>query len=461
MKVRATLIELWKKYTPFKTQENVFWNGENNAYSEEMELAVGNAPTGSRAKEMFSKFIYGKGISNDLNPKFDNGVLLSEVAKDVVDDVVVQNGSFIHTTYGVEVSDTGDVIFIPKQPKSLDYNKCRISAEDDDENKGMILYKNFNKLDTNLTAKQKKQSKKYYPFNPNQSVVMVQINADAKEAGYQGDDWVGKIKYYSGQVMYLNLTPKYRYAISKFGSVYNDLDTEYRISVYFNTMTRGGFLGKTAVLTQGLDDEAAKKVKEDIPMWLGADGSTGAYHLDVEQTESLENVLKIIQVPSQFNDKQFSVLMPSLRTNIIGAANNLPKELAFSDSGAMFDGGEKYKQLKLFYWEQCEWERQKIEEAFEKFGFYFNFLDMDGSEAISTDEEDAIEASPEASEETLKAQAGLRGSVGGVQGILGIQESFSSGTTDFESAITILMEIYGFDRKISSALLGQPDLKKE
>jgi len=39
MKVRATLIELWKKVTPFKTQENVFWNGENNAYSEEMELA--------------------------------------------------------------------------------------------------------------------------------------------------------------------------------------------------------------------------------------------------------------------------------------------------------------------------------------------------------------------------------------------------------------------------------------
>ena len=378
MKVRATLIELWKKVTPFKTQENVFWNGENNAYSEEMELALGNSPTGARAKEMFSKFIYGKGILNDLNPKFSNGVLLSEVAKDVVDDVVVQNGAFIHTTYGVEVSSTDDVIFLPKQPKSLDYNKCRISNEDDDENKGMILYKNFNKLDTTLTAKQKKQSKRYYPFNPNQSVVMAQINADAKEAGYEGEVWNEKIKYYKGQVMYLNLTPKYRYAISKFDSVFNELDTEFRISLYFNTATKEGFLGKTAVLTQGLDDAASKQVKEDIAQWLGAGGNGGIYHLDVEQIESIENVLKIIQVPSQFDDKQFSVVMPNLRRNILGAANNLPEGLAFADTTSLFGGtGEQYKQMKLFYWEQCEWERQKIEEAFEKFGFYFSFLDME------------------------------------------------------------------------------------
>jgi len=458
MKVRATLIELWKKVTPFKTQENVFWNGESNSYSEEMELAVGNSPTGSRAKEMFSKFVYGKGISNDLNPKFSNGVLLSEIAKDVIDDVVVQNGAFIHTTYGIDTDAENEVIFMPKQPKSLDYNKCRISKEDDDENKGMILYQNFNKLDTSLTAKQKKQSKKYYPFNPNQLVVMAQINADAKEAGYEGEVWAEKIKHYRGQVMYLNLTPKYRYAISKFDSVYNDLDTEYRVSVYFNTMTRGGFLGKTAVITQGLDKGDDDLVKETMGQWLGPDGSDGIYHLNVDHAEDLDKVLKIIQVKSQFDDKQFTVLMPSLRTNIIGAANNLPKELAFSESGSMFDGGEKYKELKLFYWEQCEWERQKIEEAFEKLGFYFTFLDMDGSVTIVNDATDEVEASPEASEETLQAQAGLRGSVGGVQGILGIQASFSSGVTDFESAITILMEIYGFDRKVSSALLGQPDL---
>jgi hypothetical protein len=37
MKVRATLIELWKKITPYKESDKIFWNGENNNYSEEME----------------------------------------------------------------------------------------------------------------------------------------------------------------------------------------------------------------------------------------------------------------------------------------------------------------------------------------------------------------------------------------------------------------------------------------
>ena len=66
-----------------------------------------------------------------------------------------------------------------------------------------------------------------------------------KKGGYKGEDWAGKLQYYRGQVfLYVNLTPKFRYAISKFDSVYNDLDTEYRVGVYTNTMTRGGSWGR-------------------------------------------------------------------------------------------------------------------------------------------------------------------------------------------------------------------------
>lgn len=372
MKIRATLIELWKKVTPFKESDKVYWNGVNNDYSEEIELVVSNSPSGSRAVEMFSKFIYGSGIDEKLNPKFEDGVLLSEVAKDVIDDVVKQNGAFIHTTYGLEVVDD-NIIFLPKQPKSLIYHNCRISNQDDDGHDGMILYKIYNKNETSVTKKEKKVKKKYYPFNKNQEVVKAQINVDAKEAGYIGDDWSEKIKYYRGQVMYLNLTPKFRYAVSKFDPVFNDLDTEYRIGVYTNSIVKDGFTGKLAVLTQGLDEETASKVKELIQGWLGVENSANVFHLDVEQVENLENVLKIINVPSQFDEKQFQLTRKFIRTHILGAANNLPEPLAFVDSGAMFDSGEKYTQLKKFYWEQCEWDRQKVEDAFWKLGFNINF----------------------------------------------------------------------------------------
>lgn len=375
MKVRATLIELWKKVTPFKESDKVFWNGENNNYAEEMQLAIANSPTGARAKEMFSKFIYGKGISNDLNPKFHNGILLSEVAKDVVDDVVEQNGAFIHISYKIEADEDGNILFLPDIPKSLDYNKCRISTQDDDGNEGMILYKNYNKFDKSLTRKEKDYKKRYYPFNPKQEVVKAQILADAKEAKYKGEDLAGMIKHYKGQVMYLNLTPKFRYAISKFDSVYNDLDTEYRVGLYFNTNTRGGFLGKTAIITQGLDQEDGIDIDADLAKWLGAEGSSDLYHMRVENTEDLEKVIKVIQVKSQLDDKQFSLLTPHLRRNILGSANNLPEGLAFADATSLFAGsGESYKQMKEFYWEQCEWERQKIEEAFWKMGYSFDFI---------------------------------------------------------------------------------------
>ena len=54
------------------------------------------------------------------------------------------------------------------------------------------------------------------------------------------------------------------------------------------------------------------------------------------------------------------------------------------------------------------------------------------------------------------AQAQLKGSVGGVTGILGIQAGVSSGTTTPESGIAVLELIYGFSEEEARALLGTP-----
>lgn len=69
-------------------------------------------------------------------------------------------------------------------------------------------------------------------------------------------------------------------------------------------------------------------------------------------------------------------------------------------------------------------------------------------------------AIPEAAEKTQEeegvasAQIGLKGSVGGVQGILEIQQSVVVGTTSRPSALTILVEIYGFDLDTAADILG-------
>ncbi len=69
-------------------------------------------------------------------------------------------------------------------------------------------------------------------------------------------------------------------------------------------------------------------------------------------------------------------------------------------------------------------------------------------------EGDNIEGNTAAEQANQEAQANLRGSVGGVQGILEIQQSVIAGATSRSSAMSILMTIYGFDEAQASEILG-------
>jgi len=59
-------------------------------------------------------------------------------------------------------------------------------------------------------------------------------------------------------------------------------------------------------------------------------------------------------------------------------------------------------------------------------------------------------------QEQLDAQANLRGTVGGVQGVLAVQLQVSQGVTDYDAAISILMEFYGLNEETAKAILGTP-----
>jgi hypothetical protein len=55
-----------------------------------------------------------------------------------------------------------------------------------------------------------------------------------------------------------------------------------------------------------------------------------------------------------------------------------------------------------------------------------------------------------------EAKAKLKGSVGGVQGILAIQASVAQGVTDYSAAVALLNEIFGFDEVVAKKILGTP-----
>lgn len=74
---------------------------------------------------------------------------------------------------------------------------------------------------------------------------------------------------------------------------------------------------------------------------------------------------------------------------------------------------------------------------------------------VSVQSEDS-ETTPAIDQKRLEAQATLKGTVGGVQGILEIQRSVSTGITQRDAAIALLVEIYGFTNEQASNIIGNP-----
>jgi hypothetical protein len=67
---------------------------------------------------------------------------------------------------------------------------------------------------------------------------------------------------------------------------------------------------------------------------------------------------------------------------------------------------------------------------------------------------EVVNGEPVAVDKEAEARATLKGSVGGVQGIIGIQTAVSEGLTDRGSAIALLELIYGFSPEDATRLLG-------
>lgn len=383
MNLRASFIELFSRVIKIDKSKDgdVYWNGENNLYPNEVELVVNNSPTASRASKIMAKYISGSGLVNEADDVIVNAkknYKISNVVSFIGKDIAKQGGSFIHVGYGI--SEDGNLK--PMVLDVLDYPKNRKQKEDDDKNDRKIFYRDFSEKKS-FGAK-KTESKWFYPFDKDNAVVVAQIKADyLSKTGKESEDIAEMLPHYRGQVYYLNTTPEYKYALAPIDSVFNDADSEYRISNYVNTNIREGFLGKTVVVTQGLDAEKSEDVQKDIASWLGSENSSGIYLLDVAHAEDITKVIYINQLKTQFDEKQFSETTKKLQSNILGAFNSIPEILVIPQAGIMGQSGEAYVQAKKFYNEQTSDERWKISETLTYLGFPCEIKPIDDGTAAT------------------------------------------------------------------------------
>lgn len=360
MNLRASLIELWTRVNDYVVSEKIFKNGYNDQYSQEMEAVISNSPTGVRARGTFAKYIAGDSLTMD--PEMDDFTSLWDVVVSMGHHIATYGGVWIHRS--IKIDKSGN--FVTAKIKVLNYHKCRIGKKDDNENDGKVHYGDFSSKKGLIGSSSTK--KWFYSFNDNQNVIRDQILVDAKDAGV--DSIEEALAYYRGQVMYINTTPDHVYAISPFDSVFNDLDTEYRISLYSNKSFRSGFLGKLMVFYSGLSKEDGENLNNDIQKWLGAENSDSVYLAEVDNAEDVEKSIFIKQIPTEYDDDMATNTEKRISVNILGAASNLPSALLYSNDTSLFGGsGELINALKKFYSEQTSPYRAIIEKNLRRLGY--------------------------------------------------------------------------------------------
>lgn len=367
-KFRAKFVELYRRFIPLNENkdESIYYNGENNLYPNEIELAILNSPSGKSASKVFAKYISGKGVENDYIVNPDKNYKLSKIVRMCATDISRQNGVFFHIGQRLE-----DAVLKPTLD-ILEYTKSRIGKEDDNGHISKYWLKDCSvEKRSYLSNKNKDDAYWYYAFNNDPEVIREQIFNDYIECGGEDEnaDLATMLPHYRGQVYYMNLTPEFRYALSPFDACYNDLDSEYRVSMFTNRNVRTGFLGKTYVVTSGLDDEDEKQVDEDITKWLGSENIGGTYHLSLEAGQEVDKVFKVGQVKAEFDDKLFSETKTTLKDNIYSQANNVPAQFIKADTSMFGTQSATLIEMKKFYTEQTIEERVETEDTLTYLGF--------------------------------------------------------------------------------------------
>lgn len=380
---RADNVELFSREIKSDTNssDKIYSRDADNLYPHRIEKVINNSPTGRRCANLMAKYIAGKGNTSNfkIGKKYINDIISAASAS-----ISKQYGVYFRIKYGIDTTRTmadgdGDVKFNINYTEVLDYVPMAKSKEDDDDFEGKF-YMLKDDDEGGLSGKDD-DLKWFYPFNQDPKVIKYQMLNDCKEKNITDPSLEDLIRNYRGQVFYLNLTPEYIYALPLADSVYNDLDTEFRISTYNNTQTRKGFLGKT-LITKYEDadgDDADEEFDGELKTWLGSENSSTVFVVTVPQsvTVDLDKAFVVNQLKPQFDDKLFESTIKNIRQNIMGAFNNIPEALVFSGSGALFGtSAQAYTEMKKFYWEQNEYERSQLEQTLRLFGFDVNILPL-------------------------------------------------------------------------------------
>ena len=417
-------------------------NGRNNDYYNYIIDRNNGSPTNSSINQSYSTLIYGKGLrtsSGSLGAenwgRLQTILRPRELRKMVADFQVFGEFSF-------EVIETkgGELHSLTHIPKQMVIPSI---ANEKNEIEHYWFSKNWRK----------------YTDVENTPVLFNAYGAAKGSSVYVAKPYVVGAEYFGA--------PSYTAAL-----VFAEMEEEIA-NVQISSIKNGLSAGYIIQIPNGTNYTPEEKEEFERQVKRKLVSSSNASNFIISFNDQ-EVAIEVTPFPVNANvHKQWETLTKEAKTQIMTAHKVISPSLVglssasgFSSVADEMDMSER-QTIKRVIKPKQDFILDSIEEVLVNYGINLDLNFAPLTEEVVEVEEDSIVISEDngvdttdvvsGDSETLKAQAALRGSVGGVQGVLGIQQSVSDGLTDFDSAITILMEIYGFTRSVSEALLGKPE----
>jgi hypothetical protein len=222
-----------------------------------------------------------------------------------------------------------------------------------------------------------------------------------------------------------------------------------------------GFLNTKLMTVQPFNDDSQRnEFRKDLNSLRGAENSSEVLLLEANQmTDDLSKAIQLQDLSGTYNDELFEYSDKQAEHNICKAFIVPVMLVSQSDSSFFGNSGESLKEAKMQLWESREEDRDQIEEVFHELMINFS-TPIEGVLRIINPyiDEDEIQ---EAKNVNKKAQANLKGSVGGVTALIQTIGQVNQGLISKESAVAVIRTIYGFTEAKAKLMIGGFDDEKE
>lgn len=239
------------------------------------------------------------------------------------------------------------------------------------------------------------------------------------------------------------------------------IELDQQISNFHLSSVHNGFTPSMIISFRGgvPTEEEQKTLKKKLQKQYG--GTDNASQVFVTFSESTDSSPEFIPVNLNASDERFLQLEEQIQQNIIVGHGATPIIAGVATSGKLGSSNEVIENEEMFQRNVIDAKQKLVERTYNqivKLNGYTDKLELVGIKSFdnSTTDTNDEETEPINTGVSIEeqAKASLRGSVGGVTGILDIAAQVTAGTIDRGAGISILKIIFGLSEEDAQELLG-------